>query len=241
MTPGNIPGNLHTDRSVCREERPLPRQRADQPGVRSRILNSALREFSQRGYHRAILDEIATGAGVSKGAVYWHFENKGELFLAVIRQEISRLIEHLEGVARGGGGSMGDGYAGKGHAGEGSAVARLRAVVAAAVVYYADHPEFCNLLQLSTLPVGLELTREVESMARDMYRQGREMVGALVREGVHRGELDAGRAGVAAPLLVALLDGLMSQWIVDRRGVPLRRLAPDVAGAFLEGIVKRAG
>ena len=208
----------------------MPRRpRADQPDVRSRILNSALREFSQKGYHQAILDEIAAGAGVSKGAVYWHFENKGELFLAVIRQEVSRLIEHLKGVASGGDGSGGDG----------SVVARLRAVIAAAVTYYADHPEFCNLLQLSTLPVGLELTREVEGMARDMYRRGREMVGALVREGVLRGELDAGRSGVAAPALVALLDGLMSQWIVDRRAVPLRRLAPDVAGAFLEGIVKR--
>ncbi len=204
----------------------MPRRpTADQPGVRHRILGSALREFSLKGYHQAILDEIAAGAGVSKGAVYWHFENKGELFLAVVRQEISRLVEHLEAVARKGGGSV---------------VARLRAVIAAAVTYYADHPEFCNLLQLSTLPGGLELAREVEGMARDMYRQGREMIGVLLREGVRRGELDARRAGVAAPALVALLDGLMSQWIVDRRAVPLRRLAPDVAGAFLEGIVKRA-
>lgn len=204
----------------------MPRRTmTDQPGVRTRILDSALREFSQKGYHRAILDEIAAGAAVSKGAVYWHFENKGELFLAVIRQEVSRLIEHLKVVARGG---------------DGSVVARLRAVIAAAVTYYADHPQFCNLLQLSTLPGGLELAREVEGMARDMYRQGRQMVDALVREGVHRGELDAGRSGVAAPVLVALLDGMMSQWIVDRRAVPLRRLAPDVADAFLDGIVKRA-
>lgn len=197
---------------------------SEQPDIRSRILDSALREFSLKGYHRAILDEISAGAGVSKGAVYWHFENKGELFLAVIRQEVARLIEHLKVVARGGGGSV---------------VARMRAVIAAAVTYYADHPEFCCLLQISTLPGGLELTREVEDMARDMYRQGRKLVGALVKEGVLQGELDAGRAAVAAPALVALLDGLMSQWIVDRRAVPLRRLAPDVAGAFLEGIVKR--
>lgn len=204
----------------------MPRRpRTDQSDIRTRILASALREFSQKGYHRAILDEIAAGAAVSKGAVYWHFENKGELFLAVIRQEVSRLIEHLKAVARGG---------------DGPVVARLRTVIAAAVTYYADHPEFCNLLQLSTLPVGLELTREVEGMARDMYRQGRQMVGALVREGVLQGELDAGRSGVAAPALVALLDGMMSQWIVDRRAVPLRRLAPDVADAFLDGIVKRA-
>lgn len=204
----------------------MPRRSiTDQPGVCHRILGSALREFSLKGYHQATLDEIAGGAGVSKGAVYWHFENKGELFLAVVRQEIARLVEHLEAVARRGGGSV---------------VERLRAVIAAAVTYYADHPEFCNLLQLSTLPGGLELAREVEALARDMYRQGREMIGVLLREGVRLGELDAGRAGVAAPILVALLDGLMSQWIVDRRAVPLRRLAPDVASAFLEGIVKRA-
>lgn len=205
----------------------MPRRpTADQSSVRHRILTSALREFSQKGYHRATLDEIAVGARVSKGAVYWHFENKGELFLAVVRQEISRLIEHLQAVVRGGGGSV---------------VGRLRAVIAAAVTYYADHPELCNLLQLSTLPVGLELAREVEAIAREMYRNGREMVGALLREGEQRGELDAGRIGVAAPVIVALLHGLMLQWIVDRRAVPLRRLAPGVADVFLAGIVKRAG
>lgn len=203
----------------------MPRPRDDQPGVRNRILNSALREFSQKGYHRAILDEIAAGARVSKGAVYWHFENKGELFLAVVRQEISRMVEHLQAVARGGGGSV---------------VARLREVIAAAVTYYADHPELCNLLQLSTLPGGLELAREVEAIARDMYRNGREMVSVLLREGERLGELDAGRVGVAAPIIVALLDGMMSQWIVDRRAIPLRRLAPSVADVFLLGIVKRA-
>ncbi len=200
------------------------RPSAEQVDVRQRILDSALREFSQKGYDRAILDDIAAGARLSKGAVYWHFESKGELFLAVVRQEISRMIAHLEAVARSAGGPV---------------IARLRAVIAAAVTYYADHPEFCGLLQLSTLPGGLELAREVEGMARDMYRRGREMVGVLLREGVRLGELDARHAGVAAPLLVALIDGMMSQWIVDRRAVPLRRLAPDVAGAFIDGIVKR--
>lgn len=202
------------------------RSRTEPADVRHRILDAALRQFSRNGYHRATLDGIAASAGVSKGAVYWHFENKSALFLAVVRQEIARLVEHLAAAARGDGQPV---------------AARLEAMITAALTYYVEHPAFCSLLRLSTLPAGLELARDVEAIARDMYRQGRKMIGALLDEGVRKGEMEAGRARAAAPALVGLLDGLMCQWIVDRKGVPLRELAPAVARAFLEGIVRRAG
>jgi AcrR family transcriptional regulator len=56
--------------------------------------------FAARGLRDASVDEIAKRAGYSKGAVYWHFESKDELFLALLEERIDRptreMIELLE-------------------------------------------------------------------------------------------------------------------------------------------------
>ena len=56
--------------------------------TRQQILDAALKVFHQRGVTRTTLDQIAKAAGVTRGAVYWHFANKAELFFAM-REQIS--------------------------------------------------------------------------------------------------------------------------------------------------------
>lgn len=203
----------------------MPRRpKPAQPDVRQRILDAALHEFSLGGYHGAILDSIALKAGVSKGAVYWHFENKRTLFLVVVQREMSRLMERLETLAS---------------EKDQPPTARIEALVVTTLTYYAEHPEFCNLVKVFMLPGGPGLDEEMEAMARAEYRRARMMIDALLQEGVERGELDPERVKSAAPMFVALADGLMSQWTVDPEAVPLRRVAPEVARAFLQGVVKR--
>ena len=60
-------------------------RRQRQPEVsRSGILDAALACFTERGYHATSIDAIAERAGLSKGAIYWHFAGKRELFLALV-------------------------------------------------------------------------------------------------------------------------------------------------------------
>jgi len=56
--------------------------------ARDELLTAALRVFARRGYRDAGVDEIAAEAGYSKGALYWHFSGKQELFLALIDDRI---------------------------------------------------------------------------------------------------------------------------------------------------------
>ncbi len=51
--------------------------------TREAILNAALQVFYTKGVTRAGLEEIAEAAGVTRGAVYWHFKNKVDLFEAL--------------------------------------------------------------------------------------------------------------------------------------------------------------
>lgn len=76
----------------------LGRPDLDQPSARvverrSQIISAARRVFGHRGYAAATMDEIATAAGMSKAALYGHFQNKEELFLGVLRDSPLTPIE----------------------------------------------------------------------------------------------------------------------------------------------------
>ena len=61
----------------------MRRTKAEAEQTRQAILAAAIRVFLERGVARATLDEIATAAGVTRGAIYWHFRDKLEIFLAL--------------------------------------------------------------------------------------------------------------------------------------------------------------
>jgi len=48
--------------------------------TRGKILKSAVQLFSKNNYHAVSMSEIAEGAGISKGTLYWHFDSKEDLF-----------------------------------------------------------------------------------------------------------------------------------------------------------------
>jgi TetR/AcrR family acrAB operon transcriptional repressor len=58
----------------------------DAQATRSAILDAAVRVFSIRGVSRASLADIAKEAGVTRGAIYWHFANKVDLLNALWEQ-----------------------------------------------------------------------------------------------------------------------------------------------------------
>lgn len=52
--------------------------------TRNNILECAKRLFSRRGYERTSLSDIAKYSGVSRGAIYWHFESKEDLLINLV-------------------------------------------------------------------------------------------------------------------------------------------------------------
>jgi AcrR family transcriptional regulator len=69
-------------------------KRKKQKDARSRILQAALNEFSDKGYHASTIDSIAERAGIAKGTVYRYFNTKEGLFNALKEDTISEFVEH---------------------------------------------------------------------------------------------------------------------------------------------------
>jgi TetR/AcrR family acrAB operon transcriptional repressor len=64
--------------------------------TRQRIINAARAVFLKRGVSKSTLEHIATEANVTRGAVYWHFENKTEIFHAIREQVFLPLIDSID-------------------------------------------------------------------------------------------------------------------------------------------------
>jgi len=61
-----------------------PTEKNDEIGVRERILNSAIKLFSDKGYHGSSMKEIAGGAGVNKASLFYYFNSKENLHNEII-------------------------------------------------------------------------------------------------------------------------------------------------------------
>lgn len=64
--------------------------------TRQQLIDAARQVFLQRGVSRTTVEHIAAAAGVTRGAVYWHFSNKTELFRAMREQVLLPLIDHMD-------------------------------------------------------------------------------------------------------------------------------------------------
>lgn len=71
---------------------PRPRWERRKQERPAELLAAALALFVERGYAATRLEDVAARAGVSKGTLYLYFENKEELFKAVVRENIVRNI-----------------------------------------------------------------------------------------------------------------------------------------------------
>lgn len=61
--------------------------------TRERLLRAAAEEFADRGYEGASINRIIQRSGMSKGSVYYYFEDKADLFSTTFRLAVERLLE----------------------------------------------------------------------------------------------------------------------------------------------------
>ena len=77
----------------------LNRRQAAKVRTRQKVLDAARTLFAERGYEPATIRDIAKGAGMSTGAVFANFQDKAELFEAVLAEDLAKLAETLKAAA----------------------------------------------------------------------------------------------------------------------------------------------
>lgn len=78
------------------EKKPQPRWARRKDARPEEIIAAALDLFVERGFAATRLDDVAMRAGISKGTLYLYFENKEDLFKAVVRGNMLPMLQHGE-------------------------------------------------------------------------------------------------------------------------------------------------
>lgn len=192
--------------------------------TRERILDAAEAVFQQKGVSRTSLNEIAAAASVTRGAIYWHFENKVDLFNALIE----RVCRPNEGFCSGIGALDG----------EEDPLGFLRRLALQTLLRLARDRHLQQVYE-----IVWHKCEYVDEMAeiRDRHLEGGHRQLAMAEEAMRRAQA-AGRIAAhvdpqrAAVGLIALVDGLILNWTLDQRLFPLGELAEGIIDVYLAGL-----
>lgn len=74
------------------------KRKEDAEKTRTRILASALSLFAKKGYEHTTFTDIAARLKMTKGAVYWHFESKEALLIALVDEMLEKFTHQTEAI-----------------------------------------------------------------------------------------------------------------------------------------------
>ncbi|MEP6873525.1 MAG: TetR family transcriptional regulator [Burkholderiales bacterium] len=198
------------------------RTKEEAQATRSLILDTAELVFEQRGVSGTSLHEIAKAAGLTRGAIYWHFKDKADLFNAMMERATMPLEE--------------SGVCGFGTADE--TLAGMRRGLREVLKRIVADPKMRRVFEIATHKVEyvgeLLAVRERHLSVRDECLVDVERV---LKAATQRGELARRIPARAAAIgLHALLDGLIRNWMLDPSGFDLVKVGVQALDAYLAGL-----
>jgi TetR/AcrR family acrAB operon transcriptional repressor len=191
--------------------------------TRSQLLDAAERVFNDKGVSRTSLNEIAVAAGLTRGAIYWHFKNKADLFDAMMERVILPMENMVE---RAGDRSLDD------------PLAFIRGCAINVLVRTAQDEQLQRVFDIFCHKC--EYVGEMVQL-RERQLEGRNACLAEVESGIRnaiiKGQLPATvNARRAAIGMHALIDGLIANWVLDPTYFKLEREAEGMIDIYLAGM-----
>ena len=192
----------------------------DALATRDSILDAAEQVFLTQGVSHTTLQHIATAAGLTRGAIYWHFEDKAALFNALMERAKMPLESALTEEA----GDPGDPLAALKHC----TMCVLRLTV--------NDLRARRAFEIATLK--LEFVEEMNAVRRrrmETKAQWMDMFEGRLKVGVEHGLLKPGvDPHVVALGMFALIDGLLRTWLLEPQSFDLVNAGEQIVDMHLE-------
>lgn len=199
------------------------RTKEEAQATRTQLLDTAELVFREKGVSRTSLADIATAAGVTRGAIYWHFENKADLFVAMC----DRATLPLEAMF----GRLADPELL-------DPLAKLRESIIE-VLRQAEQDQRCRRV-FEILNFKCEFVDDLAPtmLRRKECRQGaKDIIERNLKMAVERGQIpaetDIRRAAIG---LFSYIDGLIVNWSMEPESYSLAAEAGDMIDIYLEGL-----
>jgi TetR/AcrR family acrAB operon transcriptional repressor len=196
------------------------RTKEEAAATRDRILDTAEQLFAEHGVSRTTLQHIATAAGVTRGAIYWHFDDKVALFNAMIE----RVVMPLE--------------AARAQLDTLEPLEALREYMLAALRMTVEDARARRVFEIAILK--MEVVGELDAARvrrQESLQAWMERAEARIRQAAERGELRPGVVPRAAALAMwSLVDGLIRNWLFEPDAFDLLEVGAQAIDAQLNGL-----
>lgn len=186
--------------------------------TRSRILEAAIKLFSNRGYNKASVDDICSEAGISKGAFYHHFESKQALFLALLDSWLQTVDKAIE--------------ASKDKTAPETFMQMTEAFPYVFATAGGGLPMFFEFwLQASR-------DQKVWEASIAPYRRYHKYFTSLIKKGVEEGSFVEVDPELAARMIVSTAMGLFLQSLLDPKGANWEKVARESTTLLVNSLLK---
>ena len=195
--------------------------------TRGRILDAAETVFHGKGVAHSSLAEIAEVAGVTRGAIYWHFKDKADLFEAMMDRVTLPLEDILEAA---------------GHGAPSDPLALLKLCTTDVLLRTARDKHLQRVFDIAYHKceyvgdaAGVR-ERHIASQ-QDCLRQIEKGFKACAAAGALPADLNAKEAALGA---LSLVSGLIANWVLAPKSFSLERHAANLVDTYFRGLATSA-
>ena len=187
--------------------------------TRTKIMEAAIKLFSNSGYNKASVNDICAEAGISKGAFYHHFKSKQELFLALLDgwlQTIDSAIEASE---------------------ELTAPETFMQMTEAFPYIFETAGDGLPMF----LEFWLQASRDEKIWQASItpYRRYHKHFTALIKKGVDEGSFVEVDPGLTSRMIMSTAMGLLLQSLLDPKGAKWEKVARDSTNMLVNSLLKK--
>lgn len=194
---------------------------------KQQIYQAALICFSNKGYYQTTMDDIVAESGLSKGALYWYFESKKELFMSMLVEVMEPVIQEWEAIAD-------DENI--------SATQKMQLSLAHFRSLFEEMIDFFNVVMEAWALTQHD--EDVEKLTRDFYKPYLAIMSRIIEEGIAQGEFQVKAPRATSAVILTMFDGLtlavgagmlaqeMDELWDAAEALVLRGLGVDQSGSF---------
>jgi AcrR family transcriptional regulator len=188
--------------------------------ARNNILKAASRCFSKGGFAETTMDQIANEARLSKGALYWYFKSKEELFTTLKAQNIAKVLQRLNEL-----------FASKG---------KFDSKLSEAFKLYsfplAPDQRRAARLNMEFWATAPKIPR-LNKILNDEYEKLHSFLKYIIQEAIEKGELsEKVDPESLTTILLATLDGLELHWAIFGRDFEWQKILAALFNLIINGL-----
>ena len=191
-----------------------------QVSKRNAIIEAAIEIFSQKGFHRTKISDIAEQANVADGTVYLYFCNKDDLLMQAFDEVMQKLLEHLRAVQK--------------H--NTSPIEKLHQAIRIQIELLIENPRLGRFLVI-------EMRQTPEFYEKyPQYQPLKEYLGLIesfCRAAIKKGEIRNVNISALLSIIYGTIDFVITRWLLLNEKCDLEHMYNEIVNILRFGLVPR--